>query len=76
MDKRNSHISTFSGGMDRDTNFANMPKEKYYELKNGRVVVNNYSNSLSVAPFKQPAKLIYLSDEKDGSALDIIIGLS
>ena len=45
MDKRNSHISTFSGGMDRDTNFANMPKEKYYELKNGRVVVNNYSNS-------------------------------
>ena len=74
MDKRNSHISTFSGGMDRDTNFANMPKEKYYELKNGRVVVNNYSNSLSITPFKQPAKLIYLSDEKYGSADDIIIG--
>lgn len=54
MDKRPSHISTFSGGMDKDTNFANIPKEKYYDLKNGRVIVNNYSNSFSISPFKQP----------------------
>lgn len=74
MDKRPSHISTFSGGMDRDTNFANLPKEKYYELKNGRVVVNNYSNSFSVTPFKQPEIVHTITPLGGSTSADVIIG--
>lgn len=71
MDKRPSHISTFSGGMDKDISFPNLPKEKYYELKNGRVVVTNYSNGFSISPFKQPEQFFQIANEEE-TGLEII----